>query len=94
MWNIQANCTASVANIAAVAVLSLGFVAAGTYSAFADNKLTVQSVVQSGPSVRSWHRKEFDKTYLVTPGSTRQVDTDWVCKTATECADYHGSNGG
>ena len=64
MSNTQTKTTAFVANIAAVAVLSLGFVAAGTFSASAENKPTGQSAGQSEPSVRSWHRKEFDENVL------------------------------
>ncbi len=95
MWNIQTKTAALVANTGAAAVLSLGFVAAGTFSASADNKPTVQPAAQSGQTGRTSHRKEFEKTYLVTPGYTRPADTDWLCQTAHEfCADYHGSNGG
>jgi hypothetical protein len=95
MLNIQSKTTVLAANIVTVAVLSLGFVAAGTFSASAENKPIVQTAAQSEPSVRRWHRKEFDRTYLVAPGYTRPADTDSLCKTAPEfCADYHGSNGG
>jgi hypothetical protein len=95
MLNIQSNTTLLVANIAAVVVLSLGFVAAGAFSASAENKPAVHGAAQSESSVRRWHRKEFERTYLLKPGYVSPLDTDRVCETAREfCTDYHGSNGG
>jgi hypothetical protein len=95
MLNIQPKAAAFVANIAAVAALSLGFVAIGTLSASAESKPTVQSAAQSQPSMPRWNRKTFDRLYLMTPSYASPADTTSPCKTAPAfCPDYHGDNGG
>ena len=94
MLNIKPKTASFVTNIAAIAVLSLGFIAAGTFSASAENKPTVQSAAQSQPSMPRRNRKTLDRLYLVVPGHASPDDTA-LCKTAPAfCPDYHGDNGG
>jgi len=94
MLNIKPKTASFVSNIAAMAVLSLGFIAAGTFSASAESKPTVQSAAQSQPSMPHRNRKTLDRLYLVVPGHASPDDTA-LCKTAPAfCLDYHGDNGG
>jgi hypothetical protein len=77
MLNIQRK-TDLVARLAATAVLSLGFAATGTLSAFADYGPASQSPSQTQAQVRSWHAYPYatNRVELAYPELARQFGSD------------------
>jgi len=84
MLNNESKAAVFVRNVAVLAVLSLGFVAADALSASAQTRPTVQTAAQVQPAMPRWHRHKAGELYLMhraRPGSGWRTPNNLQCRT-------------